>query len=279
MYTHFPPTLTYDTHTPRDTYTPHLPHHTVTHSVAYQIKSISLYFHSQVFRKQICHKMHFRRLRLCCVHVWKDSYSDNWETVLPTMQSHREHSPFTGMYFVTTRYISLSSICLGPVSRQISLTFWVEANESIYLVVLMRLINKWNGRNVFITCVNLYWFFHTVYNRKSQLWQVWCTVEKYLHSTQPRWRKRASRHLETRSRSNINGAYAYRKTHTWSNSVFGCKFLSGWFWWYLWPRIALKMPQEFPSASLDITWILFQQPCRPDFDNTRRILNLLSAPR
>ena len=85
---------------------------------AYQIiKSISLYFHSQVFRKQICQKMHFRRLRLCCVHVWKDSYSDNWETVLPTIQSHREHSPFTGMYFVTTLYVSLSSICLGPVSE------------------------------------------------------------------------------------------------------------------------------------------------------------------
>jgi len=71
----------------------------------------------------------------------------------------------------------------------------------------------------------------------------------YPHSTQPRWRKRASRHSETRSRSNINGAYAYGKTHTWSNTIFGCK----WFWWYLWPRIALKMPQEFPSASLVIT--------------------------
>ena len=49
--------------------------------IAYQTKSISLFFHSQVFRKQICHKMHFRRLRLCCVHVWKDSYSDNRETL------------------------------------------------------------------------------------------------------------------------------------------------------------------------------------------------------
>ena len=67
------------------------------------------------------------------------------------------------------------------------------------------------------------------------------------------WQKRASRHSETRSRSNVNGAYAYGKIHTWSNSIFGCKFLSGWFWWYLWPRIVLKMPQEFPSASLDIT--------------------------
>ena len=41
----------------------------------------------------------------------------------------------------------------------------------------------------------------------------------------------------------VNGAYAYGKTQMWSDSLFGCKFLSGWFWWYLWPRIGLKMPQ------------------------------------
>ena len=37
---------------------------------------------------------------------------------------------------------------------------------------------------------------------------------KYPHSTQPRWQKHASHHLETRPRSNINGTYTYGKTHT-----------------------------------------------------------------
>ena len=26
-----------------------------------------------------------------------------------------------------------------------------------------------------------------------------------------------------------------------------------WFWWYLWPKMALEMSQEFPTVSLDIT--------------------------
>ena len=26
-----------------------------------------------------------------------------------------------------------------------------------------------------------------------------------------------------------------------------------WFWWYLWPKMAFKMSQEFPTVSLDIT--------------------------
>ena len=29
--------------------------------------------------------------------------------------------------------------------------------------------------------------------------------------------------------------------------------LSGWFWWYLWPKMAFKLSQEFLTTSLDIT--------------------------
>ena len=46
------------------------------------------------------------------------------------------------------------TLYLVNLLRQISLTFWVEANESLDLVVLIRLMNKLNGRNVFITCGN-----------------------------------------------------------------------------------------------------------------------------
>ena len=28
-------------------------------------------------------------------------------------------------------------------------------------------------------------------------------------------------------------AQTHTERHTWSNSIFVCKFLSGWFWWYL----------------------------------------------
>ena len=28
---------------------------------------------------------------------------------------------------------------------------------------------------------------------------------------------------------------------------------SEWFWWYLWPKMALEMSQEFPTVSLDVT--------------------------
>ena len=47
---------------------------------------------------------------------------------------------------------------LVDLLKQISLTFWVEAKEPLNLVVLICLVNKWNGNNVFITCENKYWF-------------------------------------------------------------------------------------------------------------------------
>ena len=53
-----------------------------------------------------------------------------------------------------------------------------------------------------------------------------------------------------------NGAYAYCK----KQNVIKLTFLysldmirSGWFWWYLWATMALKISQKFQTASLDIT--------------------------
>ena len=47
-------------------------------------------------------------------------------------------------------------------------------------------------------------------------------------------------------------------THLDWISHFCCKCwrhsldLFEWFWWYLWPKMALEMPQEFPTVTLDI---------------------------
>ena len=56
------------------------------------------------------------------------------------------------------RWLILCLVELVDLLKQISLTFWVEAKESLNLVVLICLMNKWNGSNVFITCDNKYLF-------------------------------------------------------------------------------------------------------------------------
>ena len=49
----------------------------------------------------------------------------------------------------------LECVAIVNLLRQISLTFWVEANESLDLVALIRLSNKRNGRNVFLLPVEI----------------------------------------------------------------------------------------------------------------------------
>ena len=60
----------------------------------------------------------------------------------------------------------------------------------------------------------------------------------------------------------LKGAYAHWRTQIWYSSLSfaNCGFirfvwLFGWFGWYLWPKMAHKMSQEFPTVSLDITEI------------------------
>ena len=57
-------------------------------------------------------------------------------------------------------------------------------------------------------------------------------------------------------------AYTHWKTYNYMIKLtFYCSFwvysfnmtLFRWFWWYLWPEMASKMSQEFPTASLDVT--------------------------
>ena len=67
---------------------------------------------------------------------------------------------------------------------------------------------------------------------------------------------------ETRSRSNVWKEHTHTEWHKYDKThTFCCKFwvyslrmaLFGWFWWYLWPKMAYKMSQEFPTDSMDIT--------------------------
>ena len=110
----------------------------------------------------------------------------------------------------------------------------------------------------FLTCENKYWFLkyclkigkvsydmHGARQKKRKA--------KNTHSTQPRWQKRARCYLEIRSRSNVNGAYAYGKTQICDQTHFSVANLSlNDSSCYLWLRIAPKISQEFRTASLDV---------------------------
>ena len=98
--------------------------------------------------------------------------------------------------------------------RQISLTFWVEANEALNLVVLICLMNN-EMEVTFLLPVKISTDF------LNAIWKVSCDImvhdrKKYPHSTQSRWGKCARGYPETRSISNVNAAYAYGKTQMWS---------------------------------------------------------------
>ena len=75
-------------------------------------------------------------------------------------------------------------------------------------------------------------------------------------------KKLACRFWKTRSWSNVR--CTLKKKICWSSPfVSNLGFirliidkdmtLSGWFWWYLWPKMAFKLSQEFLTTSLDIT--------------------------
>ena len=102
-------------------------------------------------------------LFVCCIWpmrgdylIWvEDWQGQNW------WSSRDVWSPSGVQRFSRFQFYSLSnrSIKLVTLLKRISLTFWVEANESLNFLVLICLMNKWNVSNVFITCENEYWFY------------------------------------------------------------------------------------------------------------------------